>query len=155
MSKPKTQAQLDKATDTRLRKTYNISLKDYEYLLKLGNGGCWICGRPEGDRRLHVDHDHGWKKAVYTCLKIGAKWEATGVYNGNVYQSSESKKSLAIKGLKREMLRASVRGLLCYQHNAGLQKFSDNHVQLINAANYLTSYIKESPLTGRGVGDAS
>lgn len=30
----------------------------YEDLLELQEGGCAICGRPPGERRLDMDHDH-------------------------------------------------------------------------------------------------
>jgi hypothetical protein len=148
--KPKTKAQLDRATDLRLRKTYNISLADYEYLLKIGGDACWISGRPAGDRRLHVDHDHAWKKVPIKTVKCECgDWHSLGVYNGKEYRSISLKKSLAIRKVKRQLLRASVRGLLSYSINAGLQKFSDNPDCLRRAAEYLEEFEKGSPLTGQ------
>jgi hypothetical protein len=47
------------------------------------------------------------------------------------------------------LLRASVRGLLSYNMNAGLQKFSDNPELLRAAAEYLEKFKQGSPLTGR------
>ncbi len=32
--------------------------KYYEPLLEIQKGGCAICGRPPGARRLAIDHDH-------------------------------------------------------------------------------------------------
>ena len=52
----------NKKTDQRLRKTYGISLKDYNRMLKAQNFGCWICGRKAKKRRLHIDHDHATRK---------------------------------------------------------------------------------------------
>lgn len=31
---------------------------DYERMLEAQGGGCAICGRKPGERRLHIDHDH-------------------------------------------------------------------------------------------------
>jgi hypothetical protein len=40
-----------------LRRTYDISLEDYESLFAAQRGRCAIC-RGEVDGYLHVDHDH-------------------------------------------------------------------------------------------------
>ena len=43
-----------------LQRKYGISEAQYEALLELYDGGCWVCGKKPkpGGRRLHVDHDH-------------------------------------------------------------------------------------------------
>jgi hypothetical protein len=45
--------------DAYLRRTFGITLEDFEAMLLAQGGGCAICGRaaPEGTS-LHVDHDH-------------------------------------------------------------------------------------------------
>lgn len=43
--------------DTTLRKTYGITLENYNYLLKLGEGKCNICGI-KSNTSLHADHCH-------------------------------------------------------------------------------------------------
>jgi hypothetical protein len=83
---------------------------------------------------------------------MGNVWDVAGTYNGVVYCASSPKRSLAVRELKRKLLRASVRGLLAYNMNAGLQKFSDNPVLLRAAANYLEEFKQGSPLTGREEG---
>lgn len=45
------------ATDGQLRRTYGITIDDYEWLLSVNNGGCHFCGGIQ-DNRLVVDHDH-------------------------------------------------------------------------------------------------
>lgn len=46
--------------DRHLRKTFGISLADFEARLKDQGGRCDICGadKPEGNGTWHVDHDH-------------------------------------------------------------------------------------------------
>lgn len=46
-----------------LRSKYNITLSDYDTLLKAQNNGCAICGKTpeENGKRLAVDHDHETK----------------------------------------------------------------------------------------------
>ena len=146
-SKPKTKSQQDRATDLRLQKTYNITLREYEQLLRDQGGVCAISGKPAGTRRLHVDHDHSWKKIKIETQKLIGGWSAEATYNNIDYVSFNTKKSLAVRQLKRKLLRASVRGLLAYTPNAGLQKFSDDPKMLRAAADYLENFQKNSPFS--------
>lgn len=42
-----------------LKRTFGITLKEYEAMLAAQGGGCAICGaNPPNGRRLHVDHCH-------------------------------------------------------------------------------------------------
>lgn len=41
-----------------LRRTYGITVAQYELLLELQGGVCAICKKPPKTRRLEVDHDH-------------------------------------------------------------------------------------------------
>jgi hypothetical protein len=54
----------DKQKDQRLWKTYGITLKDWEKMLKDQKGVCWICKTLPPSGRLCVDHEHvkGFKK---------------------------------------------------------------------------------------------
>jgi hypothetical protein len=148
-AKPKTKAQLDKDADRRLQKTYNITLAEYNELANRNHGCCWVSGKPAGSRRLHVDHDHSWKKVKIATLKLKDGWCASALYNGVEYVGFNTKKSLAVRKVKRDLLRASVRGLLSYQINSGLQKFGDDPRLLRAAADYLENFQKGSPLSGR------
>ena len=93
--KPKTQAQLDRATDLRLQKSYGITLEEYNLLLKEGDGRCWICATEPGTRRLHVDHDHAYKKSQIISEREGDGWLLWVNYNGEIYLGHGKKKSEA------------------------------------------------------------
>lgn len=47
--------------DLYLQQMYGINTEEYDRLLELSNGGCYICGKTKKqnrDRYLSVDHDH-------------------------------------------------------------------------------------------------
>jgi hypothetical protein len=44
--------------DKYLTKKYGITEEEYEEMLRVQRGGCWICGSTPKKRRLHVDHSH-------------------------------------------------------------------------------------------------
>ena len=145
MPKAKTKAQLDRATDQRLRKTYGVGLDWYDCQLRIQGGGCAICHKPPTGRRLHVDHDHSWKKVKIEAKKqpLSKNWRSSAKYLGKEFVAGGTKKSLAVREIKKMLLRASVRGLLCYTHNAGLQKFQDDPEILKSAAEYLYDHSPE------------
>lgn len=106
--------------DNYLVKKYGITLPEYEVLLAIQGGVCWICERPpkegtkDGRRVLHVDHRH-----VKNDKKQGPR-----------------------------STRKRIRGLLCWRCNASLQKFRDNPVLMRKAADYVEQepaqdYLKE------------
>jgi hypothetical protein len=137
MAKAKTQAQLDHATDMRLRKAYGITLADYKDRLLLQSHRCRICYSPPVKIRLSVDHDHAWKKVKYEANKFQGMWTAEATYRGKRHTSTAPKKSDAVKGLKKLLLQSSVRGLLCVWCNRGLRYYHDDPYFLRNAADYL------------------
>ncbi len=46
--------------DSYLRRRYGITEAEYEEILALQQGACWICEKvpKSGQRKLHVDHKH-------------------------------------------------------------------------------------------------
>lgn len=54
-----------RAKDSRLKRTFGITIDEYEKLLAAQAGLCAICRRPQqrhGHKNLHVDHDHNTGK---------------------------------------------------------------------------------------------
>lgn len=137
MKRAKTQAQLDHATDLRLRKAYGITLADYNVRLAEHGGRCEICERPPLNRRLNVDHDHAWKKVKYTTVKFQGVWTAKATYRGMVHEASSPRKAEAVRDLKRLLLQSSVRGIICWFCNGALRPFWDRPDLLKAAAAYL------------------
>ena len=145
MPKPKTQAQIDRTTDARLLKKYGVGLDWYNTQLEKQGGVCAITGQPPGTRRLHVDHDHSWTKIEVSTDSRGMftgdkKWAAYAEYCGGEFYGFGRTKSVAQRQVKALLKRASVRGLLTYRANVGLEKFSDNAVWLRAAAKYLEDH---------------
>lgn len=66
----------NKRRDKYLRKKYNLSLKDYNKMLKVQNDSCAICKKHKSHftRSLHVDHDHKTGKnrglLCFRCNKL-------------------------------------------------------------------------------------
>lgn len=161
MSRPKTktQAQLDRTTNQRLLKTYGITLKDYKKLCKVHDENCWICGRPPGTKRLAVEHDHSWKKVKIQTAK-GLKyntsahpWTAWGEYNNGAYCGTGKTRSDALRKVREEMRRDSVRGVACSWCNRGLRYYHDRPDLLESAAAYLRNF--QAGQTHRILGEAA
>jgi hypothetical protein len=55
---PRKKQTQDKVLDTRLQREFGITLAEYNQMLVQQNGGCAICNRLPGKRRVAVDHDH-------------------------------------------------------------------------------------------------
>lgn len=57
-------AEKDKISQRRfyLKKTYGITLEQYDVMFEAQNGNCAICGLPEINKRLSVDHNHTTNK---------------------------------------------------------------------------------------------
>lgn len=55
------------ARRSNLRK-YNITLEEYEQLLKEQGGVCYLCGQPpEAERNLSIDHNHECCAGNHSC----------------------------------------------------------------------------------------
>ena len=140
MTKPKTQAQLDRETDKRLLKKYGRDLAWYNYQLHMQGGGCALCGSTEKTRRLHVDHDHKWTQVKVETKKLDSgKWQASAFYRGTEYNCFSEKRNLAIREVKNYLKQYSVRGLLCFRCNKFIVGFGNPDI-LRRAADYLEAH---------------
>lgn len=148
MAKLKTQAQLDRATDLRLRKIYGISLSEYNDMLDAQGNGCAICFRPPKTLRLNVDHDHASHKVKVQSAKHISKtfWVSVGTYNEVLHSATGRTKSEATQAVKKVIRRASCRALLCWHCNKGIEKFDDSPKRLRAAADYLERFQLTSTL---------
>jgi hypothetical protein len=148
-TKQKTEEQIRRGKDNRLRKTYGISMSEYEQMLSRKELGCWICGEPAKTVSLSVDHDHAYKKVKIESEKIEQHWTSHATYNGKMFWTSGNKKSESIAKIRSLLQRASVRGPLCVWCNRGLRYYHDRPDLLRAAAEYLEKFKQGSPLTGR------
>lgn len=73
MSEEDRQAYIQRGVEHRRKTAYNlmsnygITQEQYEKMLSGQGGGCAICDRPPGNRRLAVDHDHKCCPGTKTC----------------------------------------------------------------------------------------
>lgn len=139
MAKLKTPEQKERERNSRLLRTYGISSDEYDQMLKEQNYGCKICGSNGGERRLHIDHDHKYKYLKIETYKAGV-WFAFSSYNGKNYADIGGTKSQAIQAVRATLKKNSVRSLLCWPCNRGLQSWRDNPELLRNAAIYLERF---------------
>jgi len=141
MSKNRKKYSPKKARDKRLRSSHGISLGEYEHILRLQGGGCWICGRKKKSVSLHVDHDHRARKSKRHTWKRGPhRWRSATEYNGRRYVGKGKTKGKAVKSLLKKLKRASVRGILCFPCNRGIRVFWDCPKSLSRAAKYLARF---------------
>jgi Recombination endonuclease VII len=112
--KERTAEEKDRAKDKRLRKTYGITLDDYNHILAAQNGRCGICGRlaTEFATSLNVDHVHF---KLYARKLENKQWHAWAVTGDLVILENalaRTKKDALHLARSRAMPK-SVRGLLC------------------------------------------
>ena len=76
--------------DKYLRLTYNITERQYEYMLALTGGGCNICRRrPKPGRRLPVDHDHKTGRVRGAlCFRCNHRLLGRGLEDARLHESA-------------------------------------------------------------------
>jgi hypothetical protein len=126
--------------DAYYQKHYCISAEEYDVLLAKQGGVCKICGTAPKTRPLAVDHWHGWRYLKIVFAKIGECWLASCPAWENIGAGQGALRRDAITSIRRLLLRASIRGLLCSRCNPGLINFRDNPARLRAAADYVESF---------------
>lgn len=134
----------DKRRNRDLLKKYGITLEEYNKMLAEQDGACKICGSHPTGRPLHVDH---WHALLYWKLR------STRTDDGWLVESNDEvnlmplkisvrakKKTDALKEARRQLLRLSIRGLICWRDNSALRWGKDDPVILRSAAKYLEDY---------------
>lgn len=115
----------DQLADKRLRRTYGITLEEYDSMLARQGYVCKICKRPPREGlRLCVDHDHRFDRVKIRVFKpdgLGGRWEAECMYKSWV---GAERKEARLK-LRLWLRRQGIRGLLCNGCNRALGKVQD------------------------------
>jgi len=142
--------------DGRLWRTYGIREAERERKEKEQHGKCEVCGKSlnvKGEKlTLCVDHDH---KARY--IKCGTRyaypqagepvgWVAAAKYRSHIFVGYGKTKSAALKDVRHQLKRRSVRGLICWPCNRAIRAFSDDPVKLRSAAKYLEKHLREASI---------
>lgn len=92
-----------KNRDRALRRQYGISVQEYEQILAAQGGGCAICERKQGARKLHVDHCHKTGR-VRGVLCHQCNWYFGTIDRGkNIISSQAGYKSLSPEVYRRSL----------------------------------------------------
>jgi hypothetical protein len=112
--------------------SFNLTLAEYVERLEQQGKVCKICGRPPGKNRLSVDHDHKADrvKIIVVKTKFGQSFYACSQYKGRLYEAFGTNRDMAKTLVRRDMRHDSIRGLLCFLCNGGIQHFEDSKAPL-------------------------
>lgn len=147
----------EKRLDGYYRRKFGWSLEKVDALAAEQNNVCAICHRPPGKIRLSLDHDHFFDRVKIRVYRDydDYYWVADAAPFVEPFGGYKSRKE-AKQAIKRMLRRQSVRGLLCFRCNSGLQKFEDSKAPLSpaerfdNAAKYLRQFHEK---TNRSIPD--
>ena len=132
------------ARDGRLFRTYGIREVEENRELRRQQGKCRICGKShnvKGEKlTLCVDHDHKARWLKCESMKVRDRWEACTWYMDETFRGSGRTKSAALRDVRQQLKRRSVRGLICWPCNRAIRAFSDDPVKLRAAAEYLEQH---------------
>jgi len=128
----------DAQRNARYRRTYGITLDEYnEQLVKQG-GGCLICQSKPVTWHLAVDHDHTYKRVPITVQKLNNKlWVAVSHYRGFDVELTSTKKIRAIRAVRNALKRMANRGVVCFNCNRSIRSMRNSAEFCENMAEYL------------------
>lgn len=134
-----------KTEDRRLIRKYGITLVEREAMEAECGNKCEICGKPPGKNRLSVDHDHKIAKIKFKLERSIEEFSYSETYTITFSEKFDCVEFIGTKKdtrewVKRFLKHKSVRGLLCWRCNSGLQKYSDRPELFDNAAKYLRKF---------------
>jgi hypothetical protein len=145
-----------KQKDTRLRRTYNVTLQERQRRSKKQHDRCSICNvkcNAKGEvKDLHIDHWHAIANVKIKLVRLRKKfWKAYNVtftkYGYHLpeatYSFKSSNKRKAKKYVRQKLKKMANRGLVCWPCNAAIRAYRDNPVFMRRAAEYLERYFKK------------
>ena len=148
--KAKTAEQKERDRDKRLRKTYGISLAQYNEILAYQDGKCAICGRKATEFTVSLNVDHRHVKIHAQRSQREEKGWLTGCPELSPRLWWGKTKTKAIALAKDGLRPLSVRGLLCPGRHFGCNRLLgrvDKPVWLARALDYLNDPPAKKVLT--------
>src|SRR6266403_761169 len=120
-----------KRLDKYYLKKFGWSLSEVDALFASQGNVCAACGRPPGERRMSLDHDHAYDRVKIIVSKFGSQgWFAEGNFEGQHCYDVQPTRKLAREVVRRMLRRLSVRAGLCLRCNKGLAMFEDSKAPL-------------------------
>lgn len=131
----------DKKRDRYYLERFGITLARYDEMANRYEGCCWVCRNPPINNRLSVEHCHQWRYVKIKTWKLpSGGWGAGAEYNGQYYPAQEDKKNKAIREVRKNLQRASVRGTVCFPCNSAIRAIRNNATFAQNMADYLKEH---------------
>lgn len=126
-----------------LWKLYRMLPEEYATRMFEQGGRCKCCGSQPVTSDLQVDHDHRVAKTKVKVNRKGGTFLAFAV--GMNILCDGATKAEAVEAVKTELLRRSVRGLICWKCNILLRaitRHSTDRIHILQSVcTYLTDFI--------------
>lgn len=120
-----------KRLDKYYFKKFGWSLAEVDALFESQGNVCAACGRPPGERRMSLDHDHAFDRMKLYIERL-PDWNWAAFLNktdAGCISIGTTRKEARENG-RRYLRRKSVRAGLCLRCNKGLAMFEDSKAPL-------------------------